>query len=64
MPDSEDELADRMELGVGYSFNVWKNLYIDPNYSMPMKEGEDGNREGSFNLSFSYKYGSRSERLI
>ena len=54
--DSEDEMIDKMELGVGYSMKVWKNLYIDPNYTMPMKEDEEGNREGSFNLSLSYKF--------
>tara|TARA_R110000765_G_scaffold355541_1_gene445722 strand:- start:166 stop:654 length:489 start_codon:yes stop_codon:yes gene_type:complete len=54
--DSEDEMIDKMELGVGYSMKVWKNLYIDPNYTLPMKEDEEGNREGSFNLSFSYKF--------
>jgi hypothetical protein len=56
MPDSEDEMTDKLDLGVGYSYNVWKGLWIDPNYTMPLKEGEDGNREGSFNLSFSYKF--------
>ena len=55
-PDSEDEMMDKMELGVGYSMKVWKNLYIDPNYTMSMKEDEEGNREGSFNLSLSYKF--------
>ena len=54
--DSETELMDNMELGLGYSFNVWNNLYVDPNYTMPLKEDEEGNREGSFNLSFSYKF--------
>ena len=54
--DSEDEMTDRMDLGIGYSYNVWKNLWIDPNYTMPLKEDEEGNREGSFNLSFSYKF--------
>ena len=54
--DSEDEMMDALDLGVGYSFMVWKNLYIDPNYTMPLKEDEEGNREGSFNLSFSYKF--------
>ena len=54
--DSEDEMADKMELGIGYSMKIWKDLYIDPNYTMPMKEDEEGNREGSFNLSFSYKF--------
>ena len=54
--DSEDEMTDKLDLGVGYSYNVWKGLWIDPNYTMPLKEDEEGNREGSFNLSFSYKF--------
>ena len=54
--DSEAELTDRLEVGVGYSYNIWKGLYIDPNYVMPMKEDENGERKGSFNLSFSYKF--------
>ena len=54
--DSEAELMDKVNVGVGYSFNVWKNLYIDPNYMMPLKEDEAGEREGSLNLSVSYKF--------
>jgi len=54
--DSETELMDNIELGLGYSFNVWDNLYIDPNYTMPAKADEAGNREGSLNLSVSYKF--------
>lgn len=54
--DSEAELKDKLDLGIGYSYNVWKNLYIDPNYTMPVKEDENGEREGSFNLSISYKF--------
>ena len=54
--DSEAELMDNMELGLGYSFNVWKDLYIDPNYTMPVKADADGKREGSLNLSVSYKF--------
>ena len=54
--DSEAELMDKVNLGVGYSFNVWNNLYVDPNYTMPLQEDADGNREGSLNLSVSYKF--------
>jgi hypothetical protein len=54
--DSEGELMDKMELGLGYSWNVWGELYVDPNYTMPLKEDEAGEREGSFNLSVSYKF--------
>ena len=53
--DSEAELKDKLELGVGYSFNVWKNLYVDPYYVMPVKEDAEGNREGELRLGISYK---------
>jgi len=54
--DSEAELMDNMELGLGYSFKVWNSLYIEPNYTMPAKADEAGEREGSLNLSVSYKF--------
>ena len=53
--DSETELMDNLELGLGYSFKVWNNLYVEPNYTMPAKENEAGEREGTLNLSVSYK---------
>ena len=53
--DAETELMDNMELGLGYSFKVWDKLYIEPNYTMPAKENEAGEREGTLNLSVSYK---------
>ena len=54
--DSDAELMDRVELGLGYSFKVWNDLYIDPNYTMPAIANEAGEREGSLNLSVSYKF--------
>jgi len=54
--DSEAELMDKVDVGVGYSWNVWKGLSIDPNYTMPLAEDEAGEREGSLNLSISYKF--------
>ena len=54
--DSEAELMDKVDVGIGYSWNVWKGLYIDPNYTMPLAEDEAGEREGSLNLSVSYKF--------
>ena len=53
--DSEAEMEDKLELGVGYSYNIWRELYIDPYYVMPLKENADGNREGEFRLGISYK---------
>ena len=55
MADSETELMDNIELGLGYSFKVWDNLYVEPNYTMPAKADEAGEREGTLNLSVSYK---------
>ena len=43
--DSEGELMDNIELGLGYSFKIWNDLYVDPNYTMPAKADEDGERE-------------------
>ena len=54
--DSEAEMKDKLELGLGYSYNVWKSLYIDPYYIVPLKEDENGEREGVFKLGVSYKF--------
>ena len=51
-----EEASENMKLGAGYSYNVWDKLYIEPNYSMPMKEDENGEREGKFVLGVSYKF--------
>ena len=51
----ETELTDNIELGLGYSFKVWNKLYVDPNYTMPVAEDANGEREGTLNLSISYK---------
>ena len=50
-----EEMSENMTLGAGYSYNVWNKLYIEPNYSMPMKEDENGEREGKFVLGIAYK---------
>ena len=50
-----EEMAENMNIGAGYFYNVWKSLYIEPNYSIPMKEDENGEREGKFVLGVAYK---------
>ena len=50
-----EETMDNLTLGLGYSYNVWKGLCVEPNYSMGLKEDENGEREGSFNIGLSYK---------
>ena len=54
--DTEEELVDKMDLGLGYSFKLFDNLYVDPNYTVPAKKDENGEREGTLNLSISYKF--------
>jgi opacity protein-like surface antigen len=51
-----EETMDNLTVGVGYSYNVWKGLNVEPNYSMGLKEDENGEREGTFNLGLSYKF--------
>ena len=51
-----EEMMDNLTVGLGYSYNVWKGLNVEPNYSMGLKEDENGEREGSFNLGLSYKF--------
>ena len=53
--ESDGELEDRLDLGVGYSFNIWSNFYIEPNYTMSMRKNNEDEYEGTINLSLSYK---------
>ena len=50
-----EEMTDNLNIGVGYSLKVWDNLYVEPNYSMPLKEETECNREGPFKLGIAYK---------
>ena len=52
-----EEATDNMHVGVGYAFKVWNDLYVEPNYTMPVKEdAETGKREGSFNFGIAYRF--------
>ena len=51
-----EETLDNLTVGIGYSFNVWKGLNVEPNYSMGLTEDENEEREGTFNLGLSYKF--------
>ena len=51
-----EEALDNLNIGLGYSYDVWKGLHVEPNYSLGLKEDENGEREGSFNLGLSYKF--------
>jgi len=51
-----EEMMENLTVGIGYSYAAWKGLCIEPNYSIGLKEDEDGEREGSFNIGLSYKF--------
>ena len=50
-----EEMADNLNIGVGYSLQVWNGLYVEPSYSMPLKEDGEGNREGVIKVGIAYK---------
>ena len=54
--EGEGEYVDRLDLGIGYSFNIWNNFYADPNYTISMNKNSDDEYEGNFNLTLSYKF--------
>jgi len=56
MQTPTEDMADNMNLGIGYPFNVWKSLCIEPSYSMPVKADDNGDREGKFKLGLSYRF--------
>ena len=51
-----EEMTDNLNVGVGYSLKVWNNLYVEPNYSMPLNEDSEGNREGELKLGVAYRF--------
>jgi len=52
-----EEMSDNMKIGVGFSFNVWNALYLEPNYTMPVSEDKiTGDREGTFNIGMGYRF--------
>ena len=48
--------SENMRIGLGFAFNVWNGLYVEPNYSMPTSEDDNGEREGTFNFGLSYRF--------
>ena len=51
-----EEMMDNLTVGLGYTFNVWKGLAVEPNYTMGLKEDSNGDREGTFNLGLAYRF--------
>lgn len=56
MDMATEDATESMNVGAGYSFKIWNELYIEPNYTMPLKEDANGKREGSFNFGLAYRF--------
>tara|TARA_B100001142_G_scaffold229798_1_gene227938 strand:+ start:365 stop:814 length:450 start_codon:yes stop_codon:yes gene_type:complete len=48
--------SENMSIGLGFAFNVWNGLYVEPNYTMPTKKDANDKREGTFNFGLSYRF--------
>lgn len=48
--------TENMRVGLGYSVELGKKLYLEPNYSMRIKENDEGERNGEFKLGVAYKF--------
>ena len=51
-----EDMSDNMKVGLGMSFAVWNSLYLEPNYSMPVSEDGNGDREGEFKIGIGYRF--------
>ena len=51
-----EEASDNMKIGIGFSLNISGDLYVEPNYNMPLSDDASGNRDGDFDLGLSYKF--------
>jgi opacity protein-like surface antigen len=49
---TDSTATDNMSIGIGYSLRAWNNLYIEPNYSMPMRDNDGG----TFKLGVAYRF--------
>ena len=49
-----EDISDNMSVGWGMYINVFKGIAATPMYMIPLKEDENGSREGSFSIGLSY----------
>ena len=49
-----ENLSENMNVGYGMNINIYKNLSFTPIYMIPLKEDEEGGRDGSFKVGVSY----------
>ena len=51
-----EEASDNMKIGIGFSLNISGDLYVEPNYNIPLSDDASGNRDGDFDLGLSYRF--------
>ena len=52
-----ENAGDQMDLGLGYSLNVWSFVYIEPGITYPLMEPADGgDREMNLRLGLAVKF--------
>ena len=51
-----EEATDNMKIGIGFSLNISGNLYVEPNYNIPLSDDASGNKDGDFDLGLSYRF--------
>ena len=51
-----EETTDNMKIGIGFSLNISGDLYVEPNYNMPLSDDASGNRDSDFDLGLSYRF--------
>jgi hypothetical protein len=49
-----EEATENMRVGFGSYITIYNGLSINPIYMIPLKEDENGEREGSFKVGLSY----------
>ena len=49
-----EDMSENMSAGWGMYINLFKGIAATPMYMMPLKEDEDGGREGSCSIGLSY----------
>ena len=50
------DFSDNLRLGAGYSFAAYGSFYIEPNYTMNIKEDDAGERNGKLKLGLAYRF--------
>ena len=48
--------TELLQLGAGYSVNVWDNLNIEASYSMLTKKDVNSDRKGAWHVGLSYRF--------